>query len=129
MISGYRAWLLKEKKMVGVLDILLRGDGIIQTECEDSNYDGLSKVVGRDCVLMRSTGQKDQDGKGREIYEGDIIAMSFETKCRGVVTYTPSCSRFDVKGGLDFIWEGGLGCYGRIIVIGNIYENPELLVR
>lgn len=131
----FRAWLIKEKKMVGVSDLLLAGGGIIQTSCEDSDYDGLSKVVGRDCVLMQYTGLKDKNGK--EIYEGDICEVRYEYDlnesdyCEGEskseVVFRDGCFCFGKSG--DGLLSQTVASYlpNNIEVVGNVYENPELL--
>ena len=126
MTLKFRAWLIKEKKMVGVSDLLLAGGGIIQTSCEDSDYDGLSKVVGRDCVLMRSLGMTDKNG--REIYEGDVLG------------WPKKKDRFEIEE--DPCYPGTLammGKYGdfygplsasrakKTVVLGNRFEDPNLL--
>lgn len=78
-----------------------------------------------DVELMQSTGLHDKNGK--EIYEGDVLKVF---SCAGAPSLT--CLIFwDLKLGA---WMGGksLSLYlGRIHdigeIIGNIYENPELL--
>jgi uncharacterized phage protein (TIGR01671 family) len=74
--------------------------------------------------LMQYTGLKDKNGK--EIYEDDIAieryesAMGHRFKERGVVEY---------RDGHYYIGKYFIDMAGRIEleVIGNIYENPELL--
>ena len=76
--------------------------------------------------LMQYTGLKDKNGK--EIYEGDIMEITHpkEGATRGVIEYSDDGGRF-----LWFAHEdSGYGLTSRDRaneVIGNIYENPELL--
>jgi uncharacterized phage protein (TIGR01671 family) len=77
-------------------------------------------------VLMQYTGLKDINGK--EIYEGDILNMTYhgsvsivKPEIKGVVGFE-RCSFIIEENGLS------LGKIGRSLeVIGNIYMNPELL--
>ena len=73
--------------------------------------------------LMQFTGLKDKNGK--EIYEGDIIGWKSTRKVKKW-TY-----REVVKDIREFyanmINERSDGAYWHYEIIGNIYENPELL--
>jgi len=104
---------------------------------------------GKNVVLMQYTGLKDKNGK--EIYEGDVVKSSVcidGTGCEytgvGIVKYSEYGNRgyclFDnyesgveksyPKHVLDMMDFDLSGDYKRHYeVIGNIYENPELLTK
>lgn len=69
--------------------------------------------------IMQYTGLKDVNGK--EIYEGDIV--DYYKDELGVVKFVSGCFVIDSKNYMDNFLE----LMGHIKVIGNIYENPELL--
>ena len=94
-------------------------------------------------VIMQYTGLKDKNGK--EIYEGDIVEVIANNQFKGkrfVIKYQKEWGGFIADEGFDrkrgygdlfFLaknkkWHENdkLGC-DEIKVIGNIYENPELL--
>jgi len=82
-----------------------------------------------EAVLMQHTGLKDKNGK--EIYEGDIVnflenygfAGWHESDNPGVVEFNKG--QYLVKGS-QMSLAGDISHHG-LEVIGNIYENPELL--
>jgi len=89
-------------------------------------------------VLMQFTGLKDKNGK--EIYEGDIVRYRiyytnfFRTKPNsnhhdehiGIVEWRNDSACFWINGKTwtEFDW---IKIIASVKVIGNIYENPELL--
>lgn len=82
----------------------------------------------KDCILMQCTGLKDKNGK--LIYEGDIVKFSsiyghaiFEIK------WSDELSTFGYEDDeTDFSELGRLYQEAAYVeIIGNIYENPELL--
>lgn len=84
---------------------------------------------------MQYTGLKDKNGK--EIYEGDIIAEwedglekveRYQVKWHGEDGYPAfdiEPNHFEETNALSFYAQNGEGY--ELEVIGNIYENPELL--
>lgn len=124
----FRAWDKYKKQMSPVCDISFGDDGraltiVFQTSPKGKYYHGL--VDGENGVLMQFTGLRDKTDK--EIYEGDILelrATYYDTR-RDVVVYDLDMHGFMVDGRYlhDF------GKYWSIEVIGNIYENPDLIVQ
>ena len=133
----FRAWHGKNKRMYTICEISFMknsSDEFIERGCEgywgDNHRDRFSL---NDLKLMQFTGLKDKNGK--EIYEGDIVK-----------THETSNKRLSGLGGNIFkivFEEGSFEMYrkgnheglerccsyeGFIEVIGNIYENPELLM-
>lgn len=91
-------------------DIINDKDILMQRECKE-------------CVLMQYTGLKDKNGK--EIYEGDILDKSLMNRRK--VKYDETLCAFisvDIRTRLEKRFINDANNY---IVIGNIYENPELL--
>jgi uncharacterized phage protein (TIGR01671 family) len=74
-------------------------------------------------ILMQYTGLKDKNGK--EIYEGDIL------KTRGGIIEKVEWSKSQSGDGFGVEavgWIDYANTYGESVeVVGNIYENPELL--
>lgn len=81
----------------------------------------------RDCDVMQSTGLKDINGV--EIFEGDLVESDdningdWETFEACEVVYDKDCAQFCFKDDAgNFLTD-----YRNLNVIGNIYENPDLL--
>ena len=89
---------------------------------------------GSGMVLMQYTGLKDKNGK--EIYEGDIITNEIDDQ--GTKRFNPKTGFYDYDTKKEIVvvryneyWGhfifSNQSIRGKIEIIGNIYENPELL--
>jgi len=111
----FRAWDIEEKKWIylGMSSMLaISDDGHLRQFYPTEQGHG-HKEYPRPYVLMQYTGLHDKNGK--EIYEGDILDGVFAP---GPEAVTFEYGRFSTKSGFDL---------AKAMVIGNIYENPELL--
>lgn len=124
MIPKFRAWFDSE-----MYDKPVVYDGEFYLDCREfengETYNG--------AVLMQSTGLKDKNGK--EIFEGDIV--KYKAGCNTFteeVVYDKNFAGFGVRDAYaDIIftfWELAEDIsLSSLEVVGNIYENPELLVE
>jgi len=74
-------------------------------------------------ILMQFTGLKDKNGK--DVWEGDLIKYYNDIL---IVEYDESTASFQM-GFSSFVLDQEVCSYDDIEVIGNIYENPELIKR
>ena len=138
MIPKFRAWIKTEKRMIetdDLLDIDYENEVITtqQVYFENGLPDDrdLDNFVFEEIKLMQSTGLVDKNGK--EIFEGDIV--QFED-CDEVSDF------LYINTGIIEWCQGGFHITNRdsvlmedlldgdsldVTIIGNIYENPELL--
>lgn len=127
----FRAWDTAEKCWIPEDAFHISPRGLMMTETDDGEW--VEDPI--DYVLEQFTGLNDKNG--REIYEGDILALSGEfDEGIGVFAHTPVVF---VDGAFTITDEDAhtgplpisqwIDDYGseQLEVVGNIHENPELL--
>ncbi len=126
MIRKFRVWDKQIKKMAKVLNIDFENK-IVQSVYWDSDHQCLIQANFDDVEFMQSTGLFDKNGV--EIFEGDILKASSFAHWIGEVKYsveTQAYMFFDTWGEhkkRDVF----LNQFDQLEVIGNIYENKDLL--
>lgn len=130
----FRAWDKKEKKMLN--DSELDGWDLHLYNLDSSCGFHLENEYGdtnlNELELMQYTGLKDKNGK--EIYEGDIICIKNQHQkenCSGLPhnqNYFHNEVKYEIdSAGFPALMDGDGGTVYQKEIIGNIYENPELL--
>ena len=116
----FRVWLKNTNKMYNIHSLHIGTNKAIIS----SRHGNVSVYINKNSILMQSTGLKDKNGK--LIYEGDIVKIFHVSGTMqgkyffDVVEWNDLRCKFDTKNyGIidDDVYE----------VIGNVYENPELL--
>lgn len=127
MKEKFRAWLKNDKEMIDV-DEIHWDNGNFEFIGDGITFQRLADEV----ELMQSTGLKDKNGN--EIFEGDVVQYQ-NTKVpsadsKGVIRYFDNWAMF----GIDIehnepraLFFNGLADHISLDVVGNIYENPELI--
>jgi len=138
----FRAWDNMGKRMLHVPTLYFNDTNYVASTIREHN-NFLS--VNGESELMQFTGLRDNKRddeypEGQEVFEGDVFPDHFNSKVRGVVKLGEYRNPFndDRHGGhVGFYieWNGDLGLNRKDLaywikvscVIGNIYDNPELL--
>jgi len=122
----YQAWDVKNKRMFQAANMSFRPSGDVFKVWEETIPNTQGLLINPTTGFLREyTGLKDKNSK--EIYEGDIVAfLSFQGQ---VVMddgswYMIPLGKEDNVDNIEFLYN-----YNdeMLEVIGNIYENPELL--
>lgn len=137
----FRAWDKKHLKMIETIKTIRFNAISSFIELIESAYDlnivngqnsGEHNLLYGDFELMQFTGLEDKNGK--EVYEGDIIMFSSMQYDGELLPYIIAfdCSwggQFMAHSSLnyDYVLDNDYERYWEEEVIGNIYENPELL--
>lgn len=120
----FRAWVKKDGRYIG--NKMYSWETIIETINDECGFRKSLLHFGtdKDCsdyvILMQYTGLTDKNGK--EIYEGDITTTEWEDKKEVVFWQGCFCHKRD--DGMGHIFNPK-----KIEIIGNIWENPELIKK
>lgn len=116
----FRFW--SGKKMSGEMSL-----ADLSYEGFPSHYENEHGDLNKNCVVMQFTGLHDKNGK--EIYEGDIVAIpgAVSTYGKGAVVEYRGAFGAQLDGAGVRPWFLVNINEADIEIIGNIYENPELL--
>ena len=126
MIPKYRGWDKYFKEMVQV-NALILDEQVIKVTYKNGN---IAKEDVKEYVLMQSTGLHDKNGK--EIFEGDILGIETDEGVLNVNIFWDSkhalfmfeSKKYNEEELLAELVEDNTYPFE---IIGNIYENPELL--
>lgn len=124
MIPKFRAWWIQDEVMTHIYTLeFLQGGIRVSDGCWHE------KFLGDEVILMQSTGLEDKNGV--EIFEGDIVlengiqrAVSF-----GEQEYEEDFGNLAYYVGFNVYTKWGYSSIDPVEyeILGNIYENPELL--
>ena len=133
MITKFRVWFSEASQMItdGLESINFFDEtvtittGYYDSFADEYIFDSMQVAIGN-AILMQSTGLIDKNGV--EIYEGDIIGWRY------VITYVDSSQPGNLGMSIGFYAQRDdfesyhmLDVGDEYEVLGNVYENPELL--
>lgn len=120
MILKYRAWDKHGQKMFANDELIIWNGNVYANDSKKLTCNNLKGWSIDDEYLMQSTGLKDKNGK--EIFEGDVV------KCNGILGTIESFKAMWICSFVKYNNYQKVGFFAQEIeVVGNIYENPELL--
>ncbi len=152
MINKYKAWCRKNKEFISVLGLTFDKNGVkeVVVGYHENPYWGKRTNGIKDVDLLKFSGMQDKNGD--DIYEGDcfytpyinplgvldgvdksaVLVVVTKHGCfgvEGVGRFIPLIEYLELKDGEYIPNYGNREDYGDcyIEIIGNIYENPELL--
>ena len=127
MIPKFRAWHNELGRMMSISDMWFNVDSLGEIGLNDAVMNDHITAYPDEIELMQSTGLKDKNSK--EIFEGDIVDYKGR---KAVIKWNGSYASFIYR----FVnelqervseWHPLFLAYYHFEIIGNIYENPELL--
>ena len=128
MIQKFRVWLPDIDRMLRVKALVFEKD---KTRCV-CGYSFEFYLEDENATIMQSTGLRDKNGQ--EIFEGDIITNGKDVMC--MKRHNTLGFYVEQKGKVEFIADSAVleefeedakEIADSLEIIGNIYENPELL--
>lgn len=124
MIPKFRAWHNELSRMMSIKNVWFQDNCLEELELNDTVMNDYITAYPDEIELMQSTGLKDKNGK--EIFEGDILGTK-DSLLNGVVEYRTDLGMF-VNSLIRYNnFERLCNIGSDREIIGNIYENPELL--
>ena len=129
MIPKFRVWESYYKKMFANDQIIIWDGNVYVNDANKITVDSMKGWSIDDKYLMQSTGLFDKNGK--EIFEGDIVEWEHKDTgqlVRGIIKYDTDLGFW----GMTDVRFNDLRAIGylanqKVTVLGNIYENPELV--
>lgn len=124
MIPKFRAWDGAKKEMFKDTFAITESGQVVVVE-QESVVSPPDYVFVNHLVIMQSTGLKDKNGK--EIFEGDVLFGHAGEDFWEIVEFDIEEGRWIRK---DIWYNSKLGLSENnefMEIVGNIYENPELL--
>lgn len=132
MTPKFRAWHNELGRMMSISDMWFQDSRIEELELNDAVMNDYITASPDEIELMQSTGLKDKNGK--EIFEGDIITNGMDIvdvrnhETLGFYTLVNGREVFFGHGTSIEEFEEDIEGFSEIAeIIGNIYENKELL--
>ena len=130
MIVRYRAWDSVKKEMFKDTFAITESGQVVVVE-QESVASSPDYVFVDHLVIMQSTGLKDKNG--RDIFEGDVLEIEDEGEVLGNAKLTWDKERAVFM--IEAISVDDIAPFHEILsdesysyrVVGNVYENPELL--
>ena len=122
MIPKFRAWHNELGRMMSISDMWFNVDSLGEIGLNDPVMNDHISVYPDEIVLMQSTGLKDKNGK--EIFEGDVVSIDTDEFDLLFVKYESGIYwLMDDEECVEHLSD----YYKYVSIVGNIYENPELL--
>ena len=130
MIPRYRVWHHELGRLMSVKCMFFHDSEIEEFELNDALMNDYITAYPDEIVLMQSTGLKDKNDK--EIFEGDILACETDNEVINLNVFWDEehalfmfeSKKYNEQEPLAELVENNTYLFE---IMGNIYENPELL--